>query len=190
MPDHDNVLGEESVEQAGGSSLKLGASGTRLQDSSILRNGSSLRQVILRLCTERVSIRGPVEPAGDAYAVLTVRGEFLALHESPVATEHPLSGDDVFLFRHRTTAALWAAFRAWENLADGRPPRMYRVRHIRFSGAVSCYTLRITEGPLLCDLGDVVEAKQFVIPARGQEKPKATAQVCPQKAPLPPRRYR
>lgn len=186
----DHVLGGDDPLRSDGSSIKLSSSGTRLEESSVLRDGSSLRKVILQLRTERVSIRPPAQAQGEGFAVLVIRGGYLALKDSPVATERPLPGGRTMLFHHRSCAALWGALRAWEDLADGRPSHMYHVRRIRYTGAVCCYTLRIVEGPLCCDLVGMVDAKEFVIPARGLEKPKTTALVSPGKTPPQPHRFR
>lgn len=170
----------------GGSSTKLGGSGVRLEGSSVLRDGSSLRKVILQLRTERVAARAAASPEGKGYVVLVIRGDRLALGESPVATEQPLPAGGVILFEHRTCAALWSALSAWHDVADGKSPRAYSIRPIRFTGATYCYTLRIVEGPLLCDLANVIEARQFVIPARGLERPKGSALARPhQESPAP-----
>jgi len=188
MHDREHVLGDDSPVQLGGSSIQSSASGTRLKGSSVLRDGSSLRKVILQLRVEKVSVRDPSQSDGAGYAVLVVRGDHLALNESPVATDHPLPGSRTLLFEHRSCAALWSALTAWEDIADGRSIRMYKVRPIRYTGATCCYTLRVVDGPLCCDIVDVIEAKQFVIPPRGLERPKATALVYPHKgAPLPRR---
>lgn len=161
-----------------------GGGGGRVEGNPLARGSSAAP--VLQLRTERVAERGLEESVGNGFAVLMVRGERLTLGGSPIATEQSMPADSTMLFLDESCAALWAAISAWRDLAEGKTPRSYRVRPIRYQGATSVYTLRVIEGPLLCDLVNAIEAKQFLVPARGVERAKGSvlAQPFQEAAPL------